>query len=242
VPATRNRRKLNKAAQNVGFWWHSIDLGDGVVSEGKKTAEELAAEWAALELPDLRGKTVLDIGAWDGFFSFECECSGASRVVAIDTFAWDTYGKDGFLLAHETLNSKVEHRRLAAEEIDAATLGTFDVVLFLGVFYHLRSPIAVLERLRGVTAGTLICETHALVPAFHEHYPLVSFFPGDGLEAGLPHEFCSLPTIESLKQMLRAAGFTRLDVKHTPSMRWLKKVKAALTTRPESGRAVVHAT
>ncbi len=59
-------------------------------------------------------------------------------------------------------------------------------MLFLGVFYHLRSPISVLERIRGVTAGTLICETHALVPAFHENYPLVSFFPGDGLEAGLP--------------------------------------------------------
>ena len=72
-------------------------------------------------------------------------------------------------------------------------------MFFLGVFYHLRSPISVLERIRGVTAGTLICETHALVPAFHENYPLVSFFPGDGLEAGLPYEFCSLPTMESLQ-------------------------------------------
>ncbi len=47
--------------------------------------------------------------------------------------------------------------------------------------------------------------------------------------------------MEALKQMLRAAGFTRLDVKHTPSMRWLKKVKAAITNRPESGRAIIHA-
>ena len=194
-----------------------------------------------LQIPqDLTGKSVLDIGAWDGFFSFECERRGARRVLAIDTFAWDTYGKDGFLLAHEMLNSKVEHRRCAAEDIDTA-LGTFDLVLFLGVFYHLRSPIQVLDRIRQVTVGTLICETHALVPAFHENYPLLSFFPGDGLEAGLRYEFSAEPTIEAMRQMLRSSGFLRVDVKHTPSLRWLKKVKAAITTRPESGRLIVHA-
>jgi tRNA (mo5U34)-methyltransferase len=223
-------------------WCHPLDLGGIHTRPQWHVRRRFARRLKFLQIPeDLTGKSVLDIGAWDGFFSFECERRGASRVLAVDTFAWDHYGKDGFLLAHEMLSSNVEHRRLAAEEIDVATLGTFDLVLFLGVFYHLRSPISVLERLRGVTAGTLICETHALVPAFHENYPLVSFFPGDGLEAGLPYEFCSLPTMESLKQMLRAAGFASVDVKHTPSMRWLKKIKAAVTTRPESGRAIVHA-
>ena len=98
-----------------------------------------------------------------------------------------------------------------------------------------------LDRIRAVTMGTLICETHALVPAFHEKYPLVSFFPGDGHEAGLKYEFSSEPTIEAMRQMLRSAGFTTVDIKHTPSMRWLKKIKAAITTRPESGRLIVHA-
>jgi tRNA (mo5U34)-methyltransferase len=223
-------------------WCHPLNLGGIETRPQWHVRRRFERRLKFLQIPaDLRGKTVLDIGAWDGFFSFECERRGAKRVLAIDTFAWDNYGKDGFLLAHEMLNSKVEHQRCAAEEIDAGTLGTFDLVLFLGVFYHLRSPISVLERLRGVTAGTLICETHALVPAVHEKYPLVSFFPGDGLEAGLPYEFCSLPTLEALKQMLRAAGFVNVDVKHTPSMRWLKKVKAAFTTRPQSGRAIVHA-
>ena len=46
---------------------------------------------------------------------------------------------------------------------------------------------------------------------------------------------------KALKQMLRASGFAQVDVKHTPSMRWLKKIKAAITTRPESGRLIVHA-
>jgi tRNA (mo5U34)-methyltransferase len=79
------KRALVEAA---GSWWHSIDLGDGVVTPGGKTADLLADEFAALELPPLAGRTVLDIGAWDGFFSFEAERRGAERVVALDWFVW----------------------------------------------------------------------------------------------------------------------------------------------------------
>ena len=227
---------------NAITWCHPLNLGGIETRPQWHVRRRFRRRLEFLQIPqDLAGKTVLDIGAWDGFFSFECERRGAKRVLAIDTYSWDTYGKDGFLLAHEMLKSNVEHQRCAAEDIDAATLGTFDLVLFLGVFYHLRSPIQVLDRIRKVTTGTLICETHALVPAIHEKYPLVSFFPGDGLEAGLKYEFSAEPTMEALKQMLRSAGFSRVDVKHTPSMRWLKKIKAAITTRPESGRAIVHA-
>jgi tRNA (mo5U34)-methyltransferase len=227
---------------NAITWCHPLTLGGIDTRPQWHVRRRFQRRLKFLQIPeDLTGKTVLDIGAWDGFFSFECERRGAKRVLAIDTYSWDNYGKDGFLLAHETLKSKVEHQRCAAEDIDPATLGTFDLVLFLGVFYHLRSPIAVLDRIRRVTTGTLICETHALVPAFHEKYPLVSFFPGDGHEAGLKYEFSAEPTLEALKQMLRASGFAQVDVKHTPSMRWLKKIKAAITTRPESGRLIVHA-
>jgi tRNA (mo5U34)-methyltransferase len=223
-------------------WFHTIDLGGGLMTPGKDPSSK---KLATLDFPaDLTGKTVLDIGAWDGFFSFEAERRGASRVLATDQFCWGGGGwgsKAGFEFARRALHSKVEDREIDPMDLSPRQVGTFDVVLFLGVFYHLRSPISVLERIRGVTAGTLILETHALVPAFHEQYPLVSFFPGDGLELGLPHEFCSLPTMEALRQMLRAAGFSKIDVKHTPSMRWLKKLKAAVTTRPESGRAIIHA-
>lgn len=195
-----------------------------------------------LDLPaDLTGKSVLDIGTWDGFFAFECERRGAARVVAVDSYAWDRFGMDGFLLAHEVLRSKVEYRRLAAEEIDRATLGTFDLVLLLGVLYHLRSPITVLERVRTVTAGTLVVETHGLVPAIHERYPLMSFFPGDGRGTGAAREFCAVPTIEALVQMLHAAGFPTVSVKRRPSLKALKKLKAAFTGRPQTGRLIVHA-
>lgn len=162
-------------------------------------------------------------------------------MLAIDTYAWDTRGKDGFLLAHEALKSTVESKRLAVEDISTETTGTFDLILFLGVFYHLRSPIAVLDRLRTVCRGTLILETHVLLPATHEAYPLVSFFPGDGLELRRPKEFTAIPTIEALTQMLLSAGFTHIDIKHRPTWRWFKKLKALVMMTPQSGRVIVHA-
>ncbi len=70
------------------FWWHSIELPDGTVTPGDKTPEILAAEWQTLDLPELATRSVLDIGAWDGWFSFRTEAAGAARVVALDEFVW----------------------------------------------------------------------------------------------------------------------------------------------------------
>lgn len=223
-------------------WCHPIDLGDGVNTRPEwHIRRRYERRKRLLDLPaSLAGKRVLDIGAWDGFFSFECERRGA-EVLAIDTYAWDHHGKEGFLLAHEMLQSRVTSRHLAAEDLDPADVGQFDLVLFLGVFYHLRDPIAVLDRLRRITRGTLVCETHTLIPAMHGRYPLVSFFPGDGLEAGTKFEFCAIPTEEALRQMLRSAGFSKIDVRHRPTWRWTKQLKALATNRPESGRLIVHA-
>jgi tRNA (mo5U34)-methyltransferase len=85
---TERQAEFEAAAASVADWFHSIDLGAGVVTPGTKSAEHLAGEAAALRLPDLRGRSVLDIGAWDGFYSFEAERRGAARVVALDHYAW----------------------------------------------------------------------------------------------------------------------------------------------------------
>ena len=88
VPGGRRRRKLIKSADTVGYWWHSIELGEDIVTPGHRTQEELDRLWASLGLQDLSGRTVLDVGAWDGYFSFRAEEAGATRVVALDHYAW----------------------------------------------------------------------------------------------------------------------------------------------------------
>jgi tRNA (mo5U34)-methyltransferase len=77
-----------EAVDKVGFWFHSVDVGDGVVSGGAKSAEFSANEWKYLQIPDLHGRTVLDIGAWDGWYSFAAEEAGAERVVSLDHYSW----------------------------------------------------------------------------------------------------------------------------------------------------------
>jgi tRNA (mo5U34)-methyltransferase len=70
------------------YWWHSIAMPDGTVTPGEKSLDGQEKEWTTLRLPELAGRTVLDIGAWDGWFSFRAEAVGAARVVALDSFVW----------------------------------------------------------------------------------------------------------------------------------------------------------
>ncbi len=188
---------LRTRVADVGFWWHSIDLGDGVVTPGAKSSAWLEAELARLELGDLRGKSVLDIGAYDGFYSFAAERLGAERVVALDHYVWsadmpgymayrdrqmaaglavepvetlpefwrpdELPGRRPFDLAHEALGSRVEVVVGDLLDYDLSELGSFDVVLYLGVLYHVRHPLLALEKLAALTRGTAYIETQAEV-------------------------------------------------------------------------------
>ncbi|MBI3117610.1 MAG: methyltransferase type 11, partial [Candidatus Hydrogenedentes bacterium] len=76
-----------KPIENIR-WFHSMDLGSGQVTRGLKPREVLGMEAEIIFRYPLAGKTVLDVGAWDGFFSFEAERRGAARVLATDHFCW----------------------------------------------------------------------------------------------------------------------------------------------------------
>ena len=84
------RAKIEKQQliDKVSFWFHSIDCGDGIITHGAKPLACLQDELSRMALPDLTDKTVLDIGAWDGFFSFTAEELGARRVMALDHYVW----------------------------------------------------------------------------------------------------------------------------------------------------------
>jgi len=188
-------------------WYHTIDLGNGVVTPG---VDNTPLRLARLELPDsLQGRTVLDIGAWDGFFSFECERRGASRVIASDYYSWHDGGwgtKAGFQLARSVLNSRVEDIDVDVMDLSPERLGTFDVVLFLGVLYHLKHPLLALERVASVTKGTLILET--VVDLVGYSRPAMAFYPERQLNND-PTNWWG-PNAPAVHGMLSTVGFKKV--------------------------------
>lgn len=264
--ATRLRRLVG----SVPHWFHSIDFGHGVVSPGMKSAEYVAREKEALALPPMEGRTVLDIGTWDGFYAFEAERRGAARVVAMDHFVWsfdwdqvveyrrrieakgramppietvpelwrpdELPGRRGFDAAHAALHSRVEPMAADFMTADLESLGTFDVVLFLGVLYHLRHPLLALERLARVTADVAVIETHAAVYAGFEDIAVCQFLEHDELGSD-PTNWWS-PNRVALEALCRAAGFTSVDVVQGPPRELLV---AAAGTPPSHYRLMAHA-
>ncbi len=185
-------------------WYHTIDLGAGIVTRG---VDDSPVRLARARFPEsLRGLTVLDIGAWDGFFSFECERRGAARVVAADHFSWHGPGwgtKAGFSLARETLGSRVEDIDIDVMDLSPDRVGTFDVVLFLGVLYHLRHPFLALERVASVTRGLLILETVVDLVGFNR--PAMAFYPGRELNNDPTNWWA--PNVSAVHGMLTNLGF-----------------------------------
>ncbi|HEX4592809.1 MAG TPA: methyltransferase domain-containing protein [Bryobacteraceae bacterium] len=147
---TEETRKLIARLQAFG-WYHSIELPGGEVTPGLQTIDQLRLRARQFPIPDdLRGKRVLDIGAWDGWFSFEMERRGAT-VVAVDAVR-----SEKFLHAREVLGSKVEYHVSDVYDLRPSELGIFDIVLFLGVLYHLKNPVLALERVCALSRH-LVC-------------------------------------------------------------------------------------
>lgn len=185
-------------------WWHSIDLGDGRITPGAHKIEELRDNFAKFQLPDLKGKRVLDIGCWDGFYSFEAERLGA-EVVSVDCWRPEKY-----FVAHEALKSKAKFHELSVYEVTKEKLGAFDVVFFLGVLYHVKHPLLALEQVCEVTRDLAIIETHQIDNLFDTKHPVMEFYEMDQL--GGQYDNWWGPNIECLIQMTRTAGFVRVEV------------------------------
>lgn len=185
-------------------WWHKIDLGDGVITEGiKRTLPgEEFSKWK-LDKVDFKNKLVLDIGAWDGLFSFYAEQRGASRVVSVDLWGDTSWGnKECYDFAHKCLNSKAESRECSVYDITREEFGTFDIVLFFGVLYHLRHPLLALDTIKNVCneGCHLFLET-----IFTEgSAPMVEIFKNG--YGGDKTNICS-PTIDGLHSLLALSSF-----------------------------------
>jgi len=150
-------------------WYHTIELPGGVVTPGFYDHRPLVPHYG---LPDdLTGKLALDVGVWDGFWSFELERRGAevtavdldrlsrvdlppaARQAVIDANLDQPFGA-GFKLAHRALGSKVRRVVGSVYDLDPAELGTFDFVHFADVSLHLERPLEAFRKIRSVTHGT----------------------------------------------------------------------------------------
>lgn len=245
LPSRMDPDELRRRAASIQ-WYHAMDLGHGVRTKGVFRADRALGRYRLPE--DLTGKTVLDIGAWDGFFSFEAERRGAARVLAVDKHPWGGLNsKEGFELARAALGSSVEDRTVDVMALEPETVGTFDVVFCLGVLYHLPHPLAALERIRSVTGELLVLET--AVDRLLTRVPAAAFYPRDSLKHD-PSNWWG-PNIRGVVELLRAAGFGDVEVV------WKRSLPARLVHWPASivrwrqwvgpltalnrGRAVFHA-
>jgi tRNA (mo5U34)-methyltransferase len=199
-------------------WFHTIDLGHGIITPG---VDNTPCKLKKLGMPEnLEGMTVLDIGAWNGFYSFEAEKREAKRVLATDSYCWNGEGwgtKDGFDLAKKVLNSQVEEREIDVLDLSPEEIGVFDLVLFSGVLYHMRHPLLALERVYNVTGRQLILETHVDMLGFKR--PAIAFYPAQEAYND-PTNWCG-PNIPAVNGMLKTVGFQKVDLIH-PSSLWLR--------------------
>lgn len=215
---------LKDKVKAIPYWYHKIELPGGIVTPG----------WAPLDagrycIPeDLTGKRVLDIGAWDGFWTFEALKRGAKKVVAIDDFSdklgvlesrdkWETFD-----LCREALgyNDNVCSRlEVSVYDISPEMLGRFDVVFFFGTIYHLKHPLLALEKISSVCDGSVYIETASLDDyspyrggvgaGFNRNETVLEFYPGK--EYGNNESNWWTPTLQCLGAMLDAVGFKDIE-------------------------------
>lgn len=218
MPAVHDTERIQARIASVGHWHHRIPIAQGIVTPGAQDTEAMLAQ---LALPDdCSGMRVLDIGARDGFFSFEVERRGAAEIVSLDNVASDITGFD---VAKELLSSKAQYVVDNVYNLTVEEYGTFDLVLFLGVIYHLRHPLLALDHIWDVCkpGAQMFVESHMIDEGFvddagnfhqldHFHpdlrlFPLVEFFP----DRMLGNDFTSkwAPNQRALRGMLGASGF-----------------------------------
>jgi tRNA (mo5U34)-methyltransferase len=214
------RAEIERLIRAHGRWWHQIEVAPGIVTPGDDSNRMKLPILDDIGLPRrMDGLRVLDIGCSDGFFSFEMEARGAS-VVAID-FVPEDY--TGFAVASKILGSSVEYRMENVYNLNPESFGLFDVVLFMGVLYHLRNPLGGLDAIRSVMkqggqlfVGTMMIDEYfqlpdrtitslaALNPALAE-VPLWQAYPRDTLNGDFTN--CFAPNRAALVAALTEAQF-----------------------------------
>ncbi len=150
---------IQQQIEALGEWFHNLDLQGHRTAPHHFLGDYPAVKWRAFAhaIPqDLSGRTVLDIGCNGGFYSIEMKRRGADRVVGIDSD--ERYLRQARFAA-EVSDADIEFRRLSVYDV-ALLRERFDVVLFMGVLYHLRYPLLALDLLHEhVTQDLLVFQS-----------------------------------------------------------------------------------
>jgi tRNA (mo5U34)-methyltransferase len=204
-----DRAEEERRISSIGYWHHEFILPSGAKIPGRAGNMLLLG---MLDLPEsLEGKKVLDVAAWDGFVSFECEARGALSVTALDWLVWRdrNIGDHGFLTMRGILGSSVDQVLCDAYDLDSRRLGVFDVTIMCGLLYHLHDPLKAIQALAGVTGevayiGNTILDTG-------ESESLMRFSPH---EDNHYNDFTTwwVPNTRCMMEMVLASGFSRVEV------------------------------
>ena len=197
-------------------WFHSFDFGNGVTVEGYKALKVVKREAESyFGNLDIKGASVLDIGTWSGYNAFDAERRGAARVVGSDHYVWNSRpkGREPFDVAHALLNSSVEALDIDVPDIKPETIGTFNIVLFLGVFYHLYDAPTLTKQIAQCASDILILETHQ--DALDNPRPAMVFYPGKTLGNDSTNWWG--PNPQCVYEILRECGFSHIFYQDSPS-------------------------
>ena len=214
--------EIRRRISELGVWFHNMNLGGVPTAPAHFLGDYPACKWENLQtgIPqDLSGKSVLDIGCNGGFYSVEMKRRGASRVVAIDS---DERYLEQAKFAAQMSQTDIEFRQM--DVYDTPQLKEkFDVVLFMGVLYHLRHPLLALDLLYEHVVGDTLVFQSLLRGSFHvavvqenrpfedkdvflqDGFPCMYFvekrYADDPTNWWIPNRAC-------VEAMLRSAGFT----------------------------------
>jgi tRNA (mo5U34)-methyltransferase len=226
---------LRKKVDDLKNWYHKIELPYGIVTPG-----QFPIHPPSYRIPDsLEGKRVLDIGAWDGYWTFEALKRGAKEVIAIDDFsdlfsehmeqfmgekinktirrAWDTFDLCRSAFGYsEDICKRIE---IPVYDINENNVGLFDVVFFFGTFYHLRHPLLALDKISAICNSVIYVESAILDDfspyrgGFGQGYPgnqmVMEFYPGN--QYGDNETNWWVPTLYCMMSMIWAAGFENVE-------------------------------
>ncbi len=201
---------LRARIQDEPYWFLKMELPGGLVTPGWSDPKlEKLPHYGLPE--DLTGARVLDIGHAEGFFSFEAERRGAAEVIAVENYPPMARK---FEICRAAYGSHVRSHLASVYDLNPKTFGTFDLVMFFGVLYHLRHPLLALEKIHSVCTGTLLMQTSTC--GDHGDTPMAEFHPFGITSGPKDNPSCDptcfwFPNIAGCIAMLQHVGFKDVE-------------------------------